>query len=270
MSRLLLCISPIAKYPYYLEEDGVHIYSAEELCYYIGKNAFLIEDGFFTDSLLGFLEKDLNLPALAQRLKKSREKDSLEQQLYLFLKEVGYHSEDELEQFEREMEKKRQAKPWELTKKKGDYFVSQKKYEAALRAYDSILDEREKNNLPAEFVAEVYHNKGVALIRCFFFSDGAECLEKSYDLSPDEEVLKKLFGLKLLDPGTGILPERFASVPAQVQYKWKEEFERLKNQAYFEGKAAETETAFLRDSVKRPLAVEELLKTWKKECKEMA
>ena len=267
MSRLLLCLSPLARCPYYLEEAGVRIYSAEELCYYIEKNVLLIEEGFFNDALLDFLEKELRLSELSRKI---REENSLDEQLYLFLKEIGYHSEEELQAFLRTMEKKRLAKPWELSKSKADYMVSRKKYESAVRVYDSILDSGEASRLTPEFLSGLYHNKGVALLRSFFFSEAAECLEKAYELKPDEETLKELFGLKLLDPGTGILPERFSEVPPQVQYRWKEEFEVLKNQAYFEGKSAEASTAFMRDGVKRPLAVAELLRTWKKECKEMA
>ena len=127
MSRLLLCVSPLARCPFYLEEAGVRIYSAEELCYYIQKNILLVEDGFFSDALLDFLEKELNLPVLAGKLKKARETERLEQQLYVFLKEVGYLNEEELEEFSGDMERKRQAKPWDLQKSKADYMVSQKK-----------------------------------------------------------------------------------------------------------------------------------------------
>lgn len=269
MSRLLLCISPLARCPYYLEEAGVRIYSAEELCYYIEKNVLLIEEGFFDEALLDFLGRELQLSPLAEKLREIRE-DSLDSQLYLFLKEVGYHTDQELEAITRTLEKKRLAKPWELQKSKADYMVSRKKYESAVRLYDSILENAKEYGLTAAFLGGVYHNKGVALLRSFFFAEAARCLEQAYSCTHDEGTLKELFGLKLLDPGTGISPELFAEVPAQLQFQWKEEFELMKNQSYYEGKSADASAAFLRDSLRRPVAVRELLRDWKKECKEMA
>ena len=44
MGNLILSRPAEIKRPYYVSELGVHLYSAEELCYYIYHNAVLIDD----------------------------------------------------------------------------------------------------------------------------------------------------------------------------------------------------------------------------------
>ena len=57
MNTVILCNGNYAKTPYYIEEEEVNLYSVEELCYYIYKNAFLLQDDFLMMRFLhGFVK----------------------------------------------------------------------------------------------------------------------------------------------------------------------------------------------------------------------
>ncbi len=270
MSKFYLCTSPLAKTPFYLEEGAVRIFSAEELCCYIDRNVLLIEPDFFSDPLLQFIREDLAMPQLADKLARAREEDTIEQQMFLFLSEVGYHTEKELSEFLKATERKKQAKPWEALKNKADYMVERGHYDAAVRLYDSILSQADKYHVTKEGLAALYQNKAACLCRSFCFTEAADSYERAYTLTGDEETLKYLYGLRLLEPASGIMPELFTAIDPKVQFAWKEEFERLRSESGFTGKCAEADAAFQKDGVRRPAAVKELLAQWKKECREMA
>ena len=61
MGQYLLC-QKTAQMPYEIEEMGLHIYSAEELCYYIYHNLPMIDDSFINEALIEFIRKDLDMP----------------------------------------------------------------------------------------------------------------------------------------------------------------------------------------------------------------
>ena len=67
MGQYLLC-QKTAQMPYEIEEMGLHIYSAEELCYYIYHNLPMIDDSFINEALIEFIRKDLDMPVLAEKV----------------------------------------------------------------------------------------------------------------------------------------------------------------------------------------------------------
>ena len=49
MSTVILCNGNYAETPYFIAQEELRLYSVEELCYYLYKNAFLLQDDFFDD-----------------------------------------------------------------------------------------------------------------------------------------------------------------------------------------------------------------------------
>ena len=58
MGKLILCEKPLAALPYYIENLSLNIYSAEELCYYIENNVYLLEQDFMDDELIEWIGKE--------------------------------------------------------------------------------------------------------------------------------------------------------------------------------------------------------------------
>ena len=53
MSGLILCRDKTVTHPYYVTELGLHLYTGEELCYFIYNDILLIGEGFLDDLVLG-------------------------------------------------------------------------------------------------------------------------------------------------------------------------------------------------------------------------
>ena len=67
------------------------------------------------------------------------------------------------------------------------------------------------------------------------------------------------------------VPEAMAlAVPAERQYKWKEEFATLCKHLRYSGRAKAVEELWEKDSIRRNAGVKELLTRWKQEYREMA
>ena len=57
MGKLLLCMGKYAKTPYFMEKVPVNLYSVEELCYCLLKNAYLIDQGIMDGRLEEWLAR---------------------------------------------------------------------------------------------------------------------------------------------------------------------------------------------------------------------
>ena len=57
MSGLILCRDKSVTHPYYVKELGLHLYTGEELCYFIYHNIPLINEDFLDESLFEFLNQ---------------------------------------------------------------------------------------------------------------------------------------------------------------------------------------------------------------------
>lgn len=270
MSGLILCKDAAVKHPFYVKDLGINLYSAEELCYYIYNHVFLIEEPFFSEELLTFIGTECRLPELERKLRlwKNQESD-LGSLLLLVLQDVHYYNETELKAFKNQMYQLRNASPEERIKQKADYMFRQKKYEAALHLYESILPTKEKPLENALFTGRVYYNRGAAYAQLFSFREAAVCFEKAYELLGQEDVLKHLYFLYQMEPSVPVRTEFLEQVPAEQQYRWKEEFETLRKREEFSGKALEARAALEKNSFRREAAVGNLLLEWKKEYRSL-
>lgn len=271
MSGLMLCSDIKVKNPYPVAELGISLHSAEELCYYIYNYVFLLESDFINEHLLYFIGTELAMPRLEEKIRKwIADQSDMAQILYMILQDIHYYSESELAVFKTQLEWMRRAAPSERAKKKADYLLQNRRYAAAIQMYDSILQGEGDPGMTREFSCAIQHNKGVAYAGLFESEKALECLEKAYESLEREEILKEIFMLCQLDEGLEV-PEAMAlAVPAERQYKWKEEFATLCKHLRYSGRAKAVEELWEKDSIRRNAGVKELLTRWKQEYREMA
>ena len=270
MSGLILCRDVEVRHPFYVKEMGINLCSAEELCYYIYNHAFLIEEDFFDEEMLNFIGLELKLPELEKKLRRWKSEDAdLVSLLVVVLQDIHYYNEKELAVFRDRMAQMRSAKPWERTKQKADYMLRQKKLESALRLYESLLPAKDEPMEDAVFTGRVYYNQGTAYAQLFSFREAASCFEKAYELLGEEEVLRHLYMLYQLDPTLGIREDLLEQLPAETQYKWKEEFDVMKKRAEFSGKSLDARAALEKNAFRRPAAIDSLAADWKKEYRSL-
>ena len=68
MNRITLCTIHTEK-PYYIKEINKHIYSIEELSYYLFNYLYLVDDSFFSDGLIDYIENELEQKTIASGLR---------------------------------------------------------------------------------------------------------------------------------------------------------------------------------------------------------
>lgn len=271
MSGLILCSDIKVKNPYPVAELGISLHSGEELCYYIYNYVFLLESDFINEHLLYFIGTELGRPKLEEKIRRwIADKSDMAQILYMILQDLHYYSEAELAAFKTQLEWMRRANPSERSKKKADYLLQKRKYAAAIQLYDSIAQGEEDKGMTREFMGTLHHNKGVAYVGLFESEKALDCLEKAYESLEREEILKEIFMLCQMDDGLELPESMKLAVPAEQQYKWKEEFDTLCTHLKYSGKAGEVDGLWEKDSIRRNSGIRELLTRWKQEYREMA
>lgn len=86
MNYITLCTIHTEK-PYYIKEVNKNIYSIEELSYYLYNYLYLIDDTFFSDTLIDYIENELKQTTIASGLKQIiAKKGELGEKLPLLLK----------------------------------------------------------------------------------------------------------------------------------------------------------------------------------------
>jgi len=181
VGELLLCNHSIAAMPYYIEAISLNIYSLEELCYVIEHHTFLMEEGFFEEELILWLEREVGAKKLAEELRTELQKEAgVIKLVEMILNEAGYLSyRDALEVISqiREMQHK---SVFERRKIRADRYVENKKYISALLEYRRILQMEEACRQNPVMCGNIWHNQGTVFARLFLFEEAKECFEKAY------------------------------------------------------------------------------------------
>ena len=197
MNTVILCNGNYAKTPYYIEEEELNLYSVEELCYYLYKNAFLLQDDFFDDALLAWIREELGLAQWADVLLQYRDKEdtlliSIE---YLFLS-TGYYGKDVCEKVRRLLQDGSRLSVFERKKMRADAYCKRQRFALAIAEYEELL--RTCDSQDVKLLAKLYHNMGVAHAGMFYYEQAAECFKQAFHTYPNtESYVQLLTALKL-------------------------------------------------------------------------
>ena len=75
MGELLLCNQSIAAMPYFIEDLSLNIYSLEELCYVIEHYVYLVDDDFFDEDMMLWIESEIRETELAEQLRQFKKSE---------------------------------------------------------------------------------------------------------------------------------------------------------------------------------------------------
>lgn len=205
MGGLILCRSEEAQKPYYINSLGIYVYSLEELCYSIYNNIYLLSSDFLDDGLIGFLRDETRDGWLAQELTFLKEKNAgLREIVITILLYADYYNKNEVDDLRALIDNLSALGREERFKRRADNFLTNKKYESAIKNYAMILNEKE-HNMKDDFYGNVFHNTGVAYGRLFLFEQAMECFKVAFRLNDKEESRREYYmaaalaGLKVDD-----------------------------------------------------------------------
>lgn len=198
MNYITLCTIHTEK-PYYIKEVNKNIYSIEELCYYLSNYLYLIDDQFFSDSLIDYIETELKQSTIASGLKQIiAKKGQLGEKIAFVIKNAGYYSEREAEKLENHLTALCSKTTAERIKAKADILMDTEKYNMAINYYNSILNKAINNELPERFYGDVYNNLGVAYARLFEYEQAATAFRCAYRLNKAAESLESIIMCDLI------------------------------------------------------------------------
>ncbi len=186
--RVSICVGNYATTPYYIAGLELPVNSMEELSFALKENAFLLDVSVMRDELVEWIDRECGLQSLAGELYKLiHRQGSLSAFVIMILEYVGFYESADIRDVEQILKKGAGLSIIERRKSQIDYLVRQKRYAAAIRGYDNLLDkwtemENAGNELPAAKVrGAILHNKAVALAGMMFYGGSAECFKEAYE-----------------------------------------------------------------------------------------
>lgn len=223
MSKIWICQKKTASIPLYLMQQQINLYSLEELCYYLYQNVEVIEETFFDEKLILWLEKELELTSLCEKLRKGLAQGKAGFWCMLvILWESGYYTREELKKAETIITQIVQANPEERKKLQADRMLQEGRYKGALREYVQLIP----MSTDKMFESKIWHNMGTAYARQFLFAQAAECYKKAYELGDEEESRQQYLLAAAYGEGQK-LEENRVSFQEEQQQPVKEVYEKL-------------------------------------------
>lgn len=199
MTRLILCSGKRATTPYHFKMSGVNIYSIEELCFYLYENIYMVSEELFTAELCDFIEKELDLPLRANKLREMlRVHAGLKDLVVCVLCSCDYYMEPEIKRILHIIDEIEGLPQMKRNKLLADQCLAYKNFAQAKRMYQTILNGAEASSLEEKEIGNIFHNLGIIALHLTGFTEATELFYTAYEHNRSTESLHQyLFALKL-------------------------------------------------------------------------
>lgn len=259
MGQYLLC-QKMAQMPYEIEEMGLHIYSAEELCYYIYHNLPMIDDSFISDTLIEFIREELGMPTLAERCHRYFQSSAdLDTTLVMLLRSVGYYTEEEITEFQEFMIQLHRKNPMERAKERADLLFFHGKYQNAIKAYGVIVSQSRDFRVKSGFYAEVLQHMAVCCLRLHLYPEALDCLKASYGENKDIRVLQQIYDFCVLTR-QALPKELFQDIEDATLINWQKDYCEAQDASMQEIERGKSVSIFALEGEEREVALENYLR----------
>lgn len=204
--RVSVCVGKYAETPYCIPGLGMHVYCMEELCYCLKENAFLLDLSLMDDGLLKWMAEECGRKELARALHPLvHKKGSLSAFVAAILNDTGFYDRETAAQVQQALKQGAGLSRIEKRKSQVDYLVKEKKYTAAIREYDRLLEnwaqqEKEGEPLPAvSCLAAIRHNRGVAYAGLMLYGRAADCFLEAWQTDGSKESYREYLAAKRME-----------------------------------------------------------------------
>lgn len=241
MAGLILCRGRRSERPYYISNMAINIYSAEELCYYIYNNIYLVGTDLFDGGLVDYIDRELGDRELAKQLEFLISQNAgLSELVITVLRHVDYYSEAQIDTVMGVIDRLDTQNVSERLKARADNFLGSKRYNSAIRNYEAIIYGKRDSALDDVFYGNVWHNMGAAYAGMFAFYEASKCFSQAYRLNGCDESYKAALAAACMDKGAK--PE---GEEDELLYVTCREIETLMDHAPEEPGYAELKKAFI-------------------------
>ena len=232
-----LCVGEYCENTYHVEGLELEVHCLEELCYCLKENAFLLDLSLMNDKLVDWIGEACGVKELAKQLYPMVHKQgSLSVFVITILQYVGMYDTEDIMQVEQVLKQGAGLSNLEKRKSQIDYMVEKRKYAAAIRGYDLLLEtwanlEKEGRELPAGKVrAAILHNKGVALTGLMLYDKAADQFREAWQTDPDRDHLDAYLAAKRME----LTEDAYVAFAAQNPENYTESLELEKRIEQFE------------------------------------
>ena len=195
MGRIVVRRKTEIKKAYEIPGLKLKVYTPEELVYVCYQNLPRLEPQIMNEGMLSWL-RDCGREALSDHLAQSAAKgaEGLTNFVITLFSGIPFYSREEIQKAKEALLEWNQADPNVRKKEKLDYFFESGRVREAMDGYDELI--RKGESLSNEFLATIYHNRGVAYAKLFFFETAAPSFQKAWELSGEPDS-KELYMLSL-------------------------------------------------------------------------
>ncbi len=186
MSRVYLPIGEKAHTPFILRPMATEVSCIEEICFYILREADLLEKEFMSEELIGFIATELCLDELADKLYLSLDQDhSLLEFCRIILKYVGFVSQGELLSIEEKLQISENSSETDKMMKKLTHLTRQKEYHSLISQCKNLrwrLSQNQQTEQIREMTGMLYCKEATAYARLFYYQPAAELFLKAKEV----------------------------------------------------------------------------------------
>lgn len=225
MGELLLCSHGLAYVPYYIETIALNVYSLEELCCYMVQNMDLLGPSFMEDELIEWIDAELEMHALAGRLRDLKS-DGMRLSAFVttLAESCNYCSGEEISSMQKVLLEYENKSETECRKIRADRLLQKKRYGESILEYRKLL---EVPGVCGALAGNIYHNLGTAYAGLFCFWEAADCYGKAYERNRNPLSLQQQQSALMLAEDT--LPDQKEQKddgvpPEELLRRWKEAY----------------------------------------------
>lgn len=195
MGRIVVRRKTEIKKAYEIPGLKMKVYTPEELVYVCYQNLPRLESQIMDEELLSWL-KDCGREALSERLVQSisRGAEGLTDFVITLFSGIPFYKREEIQEAKEALLDWNQTDPNMRKKEKLGYLFESGRVQEAMDGYDELI--RESNTLSDEFLAAIYHNRGVVYARLFLFEEASLSFQRAWELSGASDS-KELYMLSL-------------------------------------------------------------------------
>lgn len=166
----------------------------------------MLDGSLMEDALPDWIGRECGLRELAKALYSLlHKKGSFSAFVMTLFRYTGFYDRYALSEVEQALKRGSGLSGIEKRKSQTDYLVAKKKYVAAIRGYDYLIERwqeqtKEGEPLPAvSFLASVWHNRGVALAGLMAYGRAAESFRQAWETAPGEDYYRDYLAAKRME-----------------------------------------------------------------------
>lgn len=217
----ILAKGQIAKRPYEMPYTGKKVFSVEELCYYVYNNIYSINEDFFQPSLPVWLEDELGLSELADKLQEMiKEEHGLKDLVVTTLCGCDYYQEKEIRKIIKVLDEINNLPVFRKKKIKADNYLRAGRFGKGLMEYRKLLHGSYAVNFTPEEYGDILHNQGIAHFYTSSFAEAKEDFREAFVRNNKKDSLDHYLWILLMERKDKEFEEEgvsFGLKPSEIQ-----------------------------------------------------